>query len=242
MNEKIIGEIVYEVFRKAKNEHPKHSKFALSNQISNETDLSSRTLERAYDRYLNKKTKYGKPNADSINLFCKYLGYENFKDYVQNASTTPMEHKAPVRNKRRLIITISIAFGMIILVLGYQNWKPNKGHIKTVDTSCMTWADSLYVTVTCDGGPLSTYGTPIVPLDNRKLSSFKKVKVSQSYNFFNESDKPLIWYSKRKNGEIEYFTAPGLHPVTGETLRKITPYIIQTYVPLHADKASSFVP
>ncbi|SNR27721.1 hypothetical protein SAMN04488009_0685 [Maribacter sedimenticola] len=242
MNEKIIGEIVYEVFKKAKNEHPKHSKFALSNHISNETDLSSRTLERAYDRYLNKKTKYGKPNADSIDLFCKYLGYENFKDYVQIAPPPAKELPVTVRNKRRLIITISIAFGMVLLMFGYQNWIVNQRDIKSVSPSCMTWADSVYVAVTCDHGQLSNYGTPIIPLDKVKLTSFKKVKVSQSYNFFNENDMPLIWYSKNKDQEIEYFTSPGLHPVTGETLRKITPYIIQTYVPLHVDKASSFVP
>ncbi len=61
-------------------------------------------------------------------------------------------------------------------------------------------------------------------------------------DFFVEgTERPLIWYYKTKEEEIEYFTSPGLHPTTGETLRKITPYIIQTYVPKHIDRKSSFV-
>ncbi|KAA1247250.1 hypothetical protein [Aquimarina sp. RZ0] len=53
--------------------------------------------------------------------------------------------------------------------------------------------------------------------------------------------KPRVWYYKNKKDEIEYFTSSGIHPVNGETLKKITPYIIETYVPKHTFKPNSFI-
>jgi len=73
------------------------------------------------------------------------------------------------------------------------------------------------------------------------LKNFKRVEVTAAYDFFTEDHKPLVWYYKNKDDEIEYFTSPGLHPITGETLRKITTYIIQTYVPIHSIKEDSFL-
>ena len=105
----------------------------------------------------------------------------------------------------------------------------------------MTWADSLYIRVSCTTGPLSKYGTRIEPLDEKRIKNFKKVEVTAAYQFFTKEGKPRIWYLKNKKGEIEYFTAPGLHPVNEETLRKITEGIIQKYVPIHTTKEDSFL-
>jgi transcriptional regulator len=55
MKEAIIKEIVEKVFQKAKTECPKHSRYALSNHIAETTSISSRTIERLYDKYLEKK-------------------------------------------------------------------------------------------------------------------------------------------------------------------------------------------
>ena len=52
---------------------------------------------------------------------------------------------------------------------------------------------------------------------------------------------PNDWYYKNDQGEIEYYTSAGLHPVNGETLKAITEYIIEKYVPIHQNKPSSFV-
>ncbi|WP_394970369.1 hypothetical protein [uncultured Croceitalea sp.] len=244
MDEKIVGEIIGEVFKKAKKEHASHSKFALSNHISNETDLSARTLERAYDRYINKKVKYGVPQAESIDLFCKYLGYEDFRDYVENKPGDLVIEQPPIKgtNKQKLIITISIAFGMILLFFAFQKWSGFRYNNNTSVDKCMTWADSIYIPISCNKGPLSKYGTHVKPLDKVELNNMRKVEVNATYKFFSEDGKPLVWYFKNKSNEHEFFTAPGLHPVNGETLRKITPYIIQNYVPMHLDKKESFIP
>jgi len=105
----------------------------------------------------------------------------------------------------------------------------------------MTWADSLYVAVSCDESPLSEYGTEVKPLDPMELKNMRKVDVRAGYPFFTEEGKPRIWYYRNKNNEFEYFTAPGFHPVNEETLRKITEGIIDKYVPTHLDNKDSFL-
>lgn len=244
MDEKIVGKIIGEVFEKAKMEHASHSKFALSNHISNETDLSARTLERAYDRYINHRIKYGTPQAESIDLFCKYLGYEDFRDYVKSNPSNDVIEEPPINGiyNRKLIIITGVAFGLIFIIFGIQNLSDIGQVNNSAEGKCMTWADSLYIPVSCDEGPFSTYGTRVKPLDKMELKSMRKVEVNAAYQFFSDSGKPRIWYFKNKNNEYEYFTAPGYHPMNDETLRKITPYIIQTYVPIHLNTKESFVP
>lgn len=146
------------------------------------------------------------------------------------------EIKRKKKKKRKLIITISIVFGMVLMIFGIQKWSINLEKDK-----CMTWSHSLYVAVSCDEGPVSKYGTQVKPLDQTELKSMKKVKVDAAYQFFSDTGKPLIWYYKNKDGEYEYFTTPGLHPTTGETLKKITEGIIKKYVPIHVNNKASFI-
>jgi len=154
------------------------------------------------------------------------------------SSSLQSEPDIKKKKKRKLIITISIAFSaFLILTTTFTDWI----YPPSPKSKCMTWADSLYVPISCEVGPRSKFGTKIEPVDPIKLKNFKKVEVDMTTQFFAEDDKPMIWYYKNKDGEIEYFTAPGLHPITGETLRKITPYIIETYVPVHMNKPDSFL-
>jgi len=146
------------------------------------------------------------------------------------------------RRWRNIIIFISVAFGITMLILGVQRWSSYFPKNSSDDFGCMTWADSLYVVVSCDKGPLSKYGTQVKPLDKRELKNMRSVAVTAAYDFFTATGKPRIWYYKNDENRYEYFTAPGLHPVNGETLKKITPYIIHKYVPVHTNKKSSFTP
>ncbi len=234
MDEKRIEQIVLKVFEKAKKEHASHTRFALSNHISEHSDLSSKTLERAYDRYINKQKKFGAPHADSVNLFCVYLGYDNYADFQK-------KNRKGNKERKWITITVSIAFGTLLLYIGIQNWlfANRKGNIP--DNQCMAWADTVYIKVDCATQPFSKFGTKVEPLDASRLNNLKKVEVNMASDFFTEDGKPMIWYSKNKDGEIEFFSAPGLHPITGETLKKITPYIIETYVPAHINRKGSFV-
>ncbi|NDV16529.1 hypothetical protein GO009_10870 [Muricauda sp. TY007] len=140
-------------------------------------------------------------------------------------------------------LIVAIGFVLVTITLTTLVLKNQSSNSQTLSPNqCMAWADTLYVEVSCATKPYSKYGTSVEPLDKMKLENFKKVEVDMATQFFAEkTNKPLIWYYKNKNGEIEYYTAPGLHPINGETLRKITPYIIQTYVPVHRYKKESFM-
>lgn len=244
MDEKKIKEIVTEVFHKARANSISHTKSALSNAIAEDISeahgyIHARTLERAYDRYINGKTKYGKPQTESVALLCNYLGYQNYADYIKNKYG-----KAPQSTLKKVkwgALGVMFGIGCFIALIGYE---PDFLNGKTGEEQrerCMTWADSVYVEVSCNTAPYSDFGTKTIPLDRVKLESLKKVSVTQAYPFFSEDGRPLVWYLKNKEGEIDYFTAPGLHPISGETLRKITPHIIQKYVPLHRNNKDSFV-
>jgi len=80
----------------------------------------------------------------------------------------------------------------------------------------------------------------ILPLDEVRLQTFKKVKVNISCNFFDETTgNPIKWYYK-SGTNIEFYTGPGLHPVNGKTLKAITEHIVDKYVPIHTYDESSF--
>lgn len=248
MDDNRIEEIVWKVFEKANEKSVSKAKSALANQIANEITekykyIHPKTLERAYDRYINKNKKQGIPQGESIELFCQYLGFKNYADYIKKypAKKGIGSKKGGTIKSKWIVISIVITFVAALMIYGIQKWPSNNRVNYSKEENCMTWADSIYIRVSCTTGPLSKYGTRIEPIDEKKIKNFKKVKVTAAYQFFTIEGKPRIWYLKNKNGEIEYFTAPGLHPVNEETLRKITEGIIQKYVPIHTTKEDSFV-
>ena len=238
MDEIRIEEIVRRVFDKAKFGCVSHSRYALSKYVSEVIGLSSRTLERAYDRYINGDLEQGSPNADTVDFLCGYLGYENYAEYVsKNAlpikgSEDGAPGKGGVQMKWILYLVGMTLVVFFITSLFRMNQKPQ----------CMTWVKTHYEEVSCNTEPSMVNGMAVVPYDKSKIMNFKKVEVTMSTPFFSEmTNQPLIWYHKTKEGEIEYFTAPGLHPVTGKTLDEITPYMIQKYVPMHTNHEDSFL-
>jgi len=145
----------------------------------------------------------------------------------------------PSGTKKNGIDWNSILVGIGILVVlsfSLQKIVSKKENPMAIPNQCMTWADSLYVKVSCDTSPYSEYGTKVEPLDPIRFKNMRRLNhVFVGLDFFAPDGSPLVWYHKNKAGDMEYFTAPGLHPVNGETLKKITPYIIQKYVPLYAN-------
>lgn len=213
--------------------------------------ISERTLRDYYSNY-----ESGTEGAQEdlkpklISCLCNYLGYTDYADFVQKNSALEENHekkegkvKKNGNESKPLNLTKVLVFstGFILIVIVIMFWTLPTDLTMSESKKCMAWSDSLYVEVSCSSHPYSEFGTKVEPMDRVKLNSFKKVEVTMSTPFFSEDERPLIWYYKNSDNEIEYFTAPGLHPTTGETLRKITPYIIQTYVPLHTNNGDTFL-
>ena len=227
-----IEEIVRKVYEKAKKNCASEKKFALSTHVSEHIDLSYKTIQRAFDRYINGLNAEVEPTQVTIDFLCSYLGYENYGAYIRE---NPVEKRKG--RQWKIIIGISVALCAILFGI-FLHSKLTKRDISFFTAGCMIWVKTHYEKIDCE----KKVGLEIEPLDLVKLKNFKKVEVSLTTDFFDEhTDKPLIWYHKTKEGTIEYYTAPGLHPINRKTLDEITPYIIEKYVPKHTYKEESFV-
>lgn len=259
MDEKRIEEIVQQVFDRAKLSCASSAKSALSKIIAHQIQekyeyIHSKTLERAYDKYLIKKEKIGSLQADKVDLLCKYLEYKNYGDFIKKnpvvSSPTKVkidqkqeEENNDLKKKRKWLLPTSISIAVVAILIVSPTLKSflNKSSVTTKETPCMTWAKTHYEEISCAVKPFSKYGTLVETYEKLKILNFKKIEVTMSTDFFNEdTNKPLVWYHKTKNSEVEYFSAPGLHPINKETLLKITPHIIQKYVPIHSINEDSF--
>ncbi|NAS31996.1 hypothetical protein GTQ40_13505 [Flavobacteriaceae bacterium R38] len=243
MDDKRIDEIVHKIFEKAKQECASHARYALSNHIANEMNnvFSYRTPERAYKRYIEKDNRKGEPNEESVDFFCQYLGYENYKGYITRnpkekvilkAFPKPLKPELLRGNFKDWILSITIILGILsFFILGVQFFS-KKQDFPLESSTCMAWVKDHYEEVSCNLQFHPISGMQIVPYDIKLITNFRKIEVTILTTFFSEeTGKPLIWYYKNRDSEIEYFTAPGFHPVTGKTLKAITEYIIEKYVP-----------
>ena len=261
MEEFYVKKITEEVFKKAKDKSASHKKYALAKEVEAATGLSYRTIERTYDKFIRRKDEDYNPSSNTIEEFCVYLGYQDYAEYVEKHkakepgngslpsilkdknetqdSSTGVATKPGQKNLHSASILGAIALTLLLVFyLLFQNKTS-----KTADSeNCMTWTGRFYEKIPCSKGSYSTYGNAIEPYDEKRFENFKRVEVDITTPFFSEQNqKPLLWYYKNKQGEIEYYTAPGLHPVNGKTLKAVTEYIVEKYVPIHQNKPSSFV-
>jgi len=88
---------------------------------------------------------------------------------------------------------------------------------------CMCWNGERYIQVDCQD---QTQRYQVVGLDKSKLEHFRKITRPDTLGV---KDIGSIWYSKIDN-EIEFFTAPGYHPIQPRrSLKATTKYIFETY-------------
>lgn len=228
-----IEEIVRKVYEKAENNCASQSKYALSKHVENHTDLSYRTIQRAFDRYINNLDE-GEPSAVTIDIFCNYLGFENYADF--RGQTVGVEGKKDKWNKK-FVMAGGIVLVFISGVIFYLK-QPEKNKTISAPVECMIWSKTHYEKISCD----KRLGKVVERYDPVKLENFKKIEVSLTTPVFDEdTGLPLVWYYKTRAGDIEFYTAPGTHPITNKTLKAVTTYIIEKYVPKHEFNADSFL-
>lgn len=110
------------------------------------------------------------------------------------------------------------------------------------EQKCMAWAETEFKLADCSQKIHSEYGTKVIPYDKSSFANMKKVNVSMKTHFFAPNNvTPLIWYSKTSNGTFEYFTAAGIHPVSGKTLDDVTKGHVQKYIPTHENDEDSYL-
>jgi tetratricopeptide (TPR) repeat protein len=98
MEERIVKKIVILVFEKAKTETFIHNKGSLSKQIADSINkdtgikerISKRTITRLYDTYLQGDCDII-PRKATIDILIQYLGYQDYKDYLENSEQLDSE-------------------------------------------------------------------------------------------------------------------------------------------------------
>ncbi|WP_289022306.1 hypothetical protein [uncultured Salegentibacter sp.] len=169
--------------------------------------VSSKTLIR----YQKKEYSPSHPLTDYLSQF---LGYKNYSDFVKNESESVLEvgEKNQKKSKGWIIALILFPLIGVSAYVGYQNGKEE----------CMIWQKDHFEKTICSGAENEEV------LRTFRLENFEKIKPTDTTTFF-KNGKAQIWYDKSDN-ELEYFTASGIHPTNGKTLKPITSYIIEKYI------------
>ncbi|MDU8886331.1 hypothetical protein RXV94_09180 [Yeosuana sp. MJ-SS3] len=221
--------VVIKAFEKGKNEIPGNSsKTNISNHISDvllndyKYPLSARSLRNLFDasKTCDEATDIN-ISSDHTKILCQYLGYKSYSDFlIENPDKIKSEKNKGAggflkKNKLTILISvITIIVIYFITSINKQRW--------------MIWQEDHYVEVSFDA---EKYSMSQMKLYNKdRINDFRKIRVNCETEFFNSTGEVKIWYGKNSNGELEYFTAFGLHPETGKTLKEITTYMIKTHI------------
>ncbi|KXN99117.1 hypothetical protein LS48_08610 [Aequorivita aquimaris] len=160
-----------------------------------------------------------------------FLGYEDYTQFVirikeikKDTSTLEAEKKTAgdfrfknfIRSHKISLAIILIALVVIFSVMAskQQRW--------------MEWDGNNYVETPFDADKLSKGELKAYKED--RIASFKLIKPDCNTVFFNPNGSVRVWYSKNKDGSLDFFSDYGLHPITGKTLKPITKYIIDKYI------------
>ncbi|AWM14163.1 hypothetical protein DI487_10095 [Flavobacterium sediminis] len=117
-----------------------------------------------------------------------------------------------------------IVFGLFSLLILFSLG----GYYLTKEKAYMVWTEDHFVKYS-EKEIRDNPDLPFEKIDENRFRNFKKIIPCDTTTFF-KNGMENVWYGKSlKGNEIECFTAPGLHPETGVTLKKITTYIIGEY-------------
>lgn len=231
--------LILKAFEKAKNEEEKLTGIIVSkNRLS---EIISEVLLNDYkcvfgDKSLRVLYTKAKNNDDEdfeikqvrvVDSLCKYLGYEDYIDFVNNNSNLKGDaelsknkngiHKTVnfiTKNKFFIILGFLLIIVLVIFSKKQQRW--------------MVWENNQYIEVEFDAEKYSLDQLKIYKEET--VVTFKKIKPSCDLIFFDKSGNPKFWYGKNLKGELELFSSVGLHPETGKTLKPISKYMIDKYI------------
>lgn len=181
--------------------------------------------EKSYRNYFNDARKCINTAEDIsikqlkvVNGLCEFLGFENYEDFTNSIGDKSLSKSLVLFCRKNTVILITL----VILVVGsLVYYSVNKQR-------WMVWDGNSYNEAKFDAEELSN---GILKLHNEnRIEYFKKIVPDCNTIFFKEDGTENLWYGKNSNGELEYFTALGLHPETKKTLKKITKHMIKKYI------------
>ncbi len=237
----MVKEIVQEAFKKAAKECVSKAKNTLAKHISSEIEESNgfiinyKTLVRAYDTYIGADSgSVIQPSSETVNAFCLYLGYENYKDYINAKNKTTIERQQgiaeiekellPVK-KQRSKWFLSVALLTIIGILGLLLFKVSGigNNVDTIANQCLYWELDRYRPIDCDKVLPQAIAKTKVAFSETLYNDFRKVPNNEIATF-----STALWKGSSPTGEMEYFATEGVHPLTQKKLVRVEPETIKT--------------
>lgn len=221
----MFDKLILDAFKKAKIDTNSEIVSQLSKHISDvlledyKFQVSERTLRNYYNKIKKEEEEEDISMSSQISLnLSKYLGYEDFKDFIADNNEVSSHKSKGFKNYNKLFTSVAIA--IIVILLGYLGYDSMK-------KECMIWVDNThYERVSCEEG----MEEGAVLYNEVTLDKFSRVEPDCNYQFFKPNGTENLWYLKGKNGNLEYFTLHGYHPITKKTLKPITQYIIDKYI------------
>lgn len=131
----------------------------------------------------------------------------------QNERFVIDEPKAP--NRKTKLWYAAFAIVSVCLIIGLFFYpKPQQ---------CMAWVEDQYIAMHCQD---ENAQVELIALDEKKLKSFHKITRPDTLS---RQHRNKLWYSKINN-QVEFFTAPGFHPIYKDRALKVaTERIIVKY-------------
>ena len=218
----MIEKLILDSFKKAgkdieSNKVTRQSSY-ISDYIYNDSreEFGEKSLRDKYNRIKNQVDVKIELKDFVKESLSHYLGYESYRDYKLDFKTSGNNGlKKKLISSKSLIISsfIVLLLVFIITLLGNIFSKNNE--------RWMTWQEDQYIEVEFD---LSKYYKSELDIyDKYLIMNFKEINNPNcNTEFFNDNGLPNKWYWKQGKGNLEIFTAPGLHPINGKTLKKIT--------------------
>ncbi len=185
--------------------------------------------KRPYNKFLREELVINTPKStlEDINQSIPKEGPLMFIDtnvHAQSFVKEPNKLMLKTRSSFKKAYLVMLG-GILVLVALFVIWSFND------EENCMVWNMDHYEEIPCEkvSDAMTLFKPIVIKKDESLISNFKKIKACDTTSFF-KMGKPCIWYGKSFDGSYEYFTAPGLHPETGKTLKSITPYMIERHV------------
>ncbi len=226
--EKEIKELIRLTFDKAKNDSREITKTGKSKHIETEinSQINQRTLVRYYNQFILKIDEGIQPNRSSLDILSKYLGFNDFSNFC-NEFFSEAEKKEKI-SQNQISRKISGRFNKKLVGVGIAaalSVGSYFGVSALNQPQCMVWKENHYETIGCSENV--SPNLTVVPVDEKLLDYFHKIEISDTTTFF-EAGKPAVWYMKM-DGEVEFYSAPGNHPITGKQLKPVTSYMVKKY-------------
>jgi hypothetical protein len=150
------------------------------------------------------------------NALSVYLGYNSFEDFVKAQPSKPVEPSGmPPRYKWAIA---GLLFILLFVAISYLQFNKQRW---------MVWQENHYVEVKFDEKLLQEGKLKLYNED--RINNLKKIDANCDTRYRSHDGSALVWYGKNPGGELQYFTAPGLHPETGKTLRELSKYMFDKY-------------